>query len=56
MQMGFPKMCDMLWAKVVGRENGLKKHLKTAFFLGEKNRHHLTLGGRGGQIIDTRSP
>ena len=40
----------------LGRKNlfSQKKHLKTAFLSGQ-NRPHLTLGGPGGQTVDTRS-
>ena len=50
-------MYDMLWEKVdelAGKIFEEKKHLKQPFSR-DKNRHHLTLGGPGGQIVDTKS-
>ena len=52
-----PNIYDMLKAKVERSPGKLileKKHLTTAFSW-PKNRHHLILGGPGGQTIDSRS-
>ena len=54
----FSKMGGIVLAKVYRLAGKIylvqKKHLKTAFLSGQ-NRPHLTLGGPGGQTVDTRS-